>query len=109
LTYYFQVFAVLKESSILLAFVVVSPFVPFLMIGLSLIQPIFGYAQRVVLIAIQTAQGSESNFVMDISNYARAELIHGLFAGFMSGAMFALALVKWIEQRPSRPRPPPVS
>jgi preprotein translocase subunit SecF len=75
------------------------------MIGLSLIQPIHGYAQQIVLLAIKTTQGSESSFVMDISNYARAQLIHGLFAGFMSGVMFAVALVKWIEQRRSHPLP----
>ena len=98
----------MRESSVLLAFVILSPLVPFLMIGLSLIQPIYGYAHQVVLTMMKTLQGSENSFVMDISNYARAELIQGLFTGFMSGAMFALALVKWIEQQSSRPRPPPV-
>ncbi len=50
---------------------------------------------------MSTPQGNEGVFVMDISNYARGQLAHGLFAGFMSGVMFAVAIVKWFDERRS--------
>jgi len=100
-TYSFRAVRVLKESTILILFAIVSPFVPFLLIGLALIQPINAYTHQVGMSMMSTPQGNEGVFVMDISNYARAQLVHGLFAGFTSGVMFAVAIVKWFDERRS--------
>ncbi len=92
---------VLKESTILILFATISPFVPFLLLAISLIQPIYGYAPQIGLGLVSSSEGNQGLFIMDISSYVRAQLIHGLFAGFMSGVMFAIAFVKWIDQRKS--------
>jgi len=92
----------LKESTILLVFVAVSPLIPFLLLGLALLKPIVAYAPRVALEFVATPEGGEGVFMMDISSYARSQLVQGLFAGFMSGVMFAVAFVKWLDEK--RPR-----
>ena len=91
----------MKESTVLILFATISPFAPLLLLAIAWIQPIYGYAQQIGLGLITTTEGNQGMFIMDISNLARSQLIHGLFAGFMSGTMFAIALVKWIDQRKS--------